>query len=144
VIILDTNVISELLRPSPEPKVESWFAAQHRTEIYLTTISEAELRYGVAIRDKGKRRKALEEAIEIILQEDFRGRILPFDSLAAKAYAVIAAERRTAGRAIDTADCQIAAIGRTRKAIIATRNEKDFAGCGITVINPWIDSTPSP
>ena len=143
-IILDTNVISELLRPSPQAKVVSWVAAQNSTEVYLTTIIEAELRYGVAILKKGKRRKVLEAAIESILQEDFQGRILGFDSLAAKAYAVIAAERRAVGRTISTPDCQIAAIGRARKAAIATRNVKDFAESGIFVINPWDDgSSPS-
>ena len=96
-IILDTNVISELLRPAPEPRVEHWLSAQDGLSIYLTSISEAELRYGLAIMEVGKRRAALVDAVDRILREDFAGRILPFDSDAAQSYATIAAARR-AGR----------------------------------------------
>jgi len=138
-IILDTNIVSELLRPVPEAKVEAWLAAQDGAQVYLTTISEAELRYGVAILDDGKRRDVLAEAVDAILREDFRGRILPFDSPAAEAYAVIASERRMAGRPISQFDCQIAAIGSARGAAVATRNAKDFLGCGIEIIDPWAD-----
>ena len=137
VIILDTNIVSELLRPAPEPRVVAWLAAQDGAQVYLTTISEAELRYGVAILTDGKRREALTEAVEGMLRDDFRERILPFDSPAAKAYAAIAAARRAAGRPISQSDCQIAAIGRARRAAIATRNTRDFEGCGIEVIDPW-------
>ena len=136
-IILDTNIVSELLRPAPEPRVVAWLAAQDGAQVYLTTISEAELRYGVAILADGKRREALTEAVEGMLQDDFRERILPFDSPAAKAYAAIVTARRAAGRPISQSDCQIAAIGRARRAAIATRNTRDFEGCGIEVIDPW-------
>jgi len=136
-IILDTNIVSELLRPAPEPKVEAWLAAQEGSQVYLTTISEAELRLGVAILDKGKRKDALAQAVDGMLREDFRDRILPFDSAAAEAYALIAAERRGAGRPISQFDCQIAAIGRAQGATVATRNARDFEGCGIEVIDPW-------
>jgi len=136
-IILDTNIISELLRPSPEPEVEVWLAAQDGAEVYLTAISEAELRYGVAILPKGKRRDALTNALDAILREDFEARILPFDSRAAKVYTTIAAERRAAGRPISQFDCQIAAIGRVLGAAVATRNAKDFERCGVEIINPW-------
>ncbi len=136
-IILDTNIVSELRLPAPEPKVEAWLAARNPAGIYLTAISEAEMRYGAAIMPEGKRRDALIETIEGVLREYFRKRILPFDSPAAEAYAAIAAERRSAGRPIGQLDCQIAAIGRARGAAVATRNAKDFEGCGIEVIDPW-------
>ena len=136
-IILDTNVVSELLRPEPEHRVEAWLAAQDGISVYLTTISEAELRYGVAILPEGRRRDALVEAIDAIVREDFESRVLPFDGDAALAYAEIAASRRAAGRPISQLDCQIAAIGRARGAAIATRNARDFELCGIEVIDPW-------
>ncbi len=136
-IILDTNVISELLRPAPEPKVEHWLSAQDGLNVYLTSISEAELRYGLAIMENGKRRAALIDAVDRILREDLAGRILPFDSDAAQSYATIAAVRRAAGRPIAQADCQIASIAHTRGATVATRNAPDFEGCEIDLINPW-------
>ena len=136
-IILDTNVISELLRPAPEPKVGHWLSAQDGLNVYLTSISEAELRYGLAIMENGKRRAALIDAVDRILREDLAGRILPFDSDAAQSYATIAAARRAAGRPISQADCQIASIAHTRGATVATRNTPDFEGCEIDLINPW-------
>jgi len=136
-IILDTNVISELLRSAPEPKVEHWLSAQDGLNVYLTSISEAELRYGLAIMGNGKRRAALVDAVDRILREDLAGRILPFDSDAAQSYATIAAARRAAGRPIAQADCQIASIAHTRGATVATRNTPDFEGCEIDLINPW-------
>lgn len=138
-IILDTNVVSELLRPAPEPKVETWLAAQDGSRVYLTTISEAELRYGVATMAEGRRRDELSAALNAILREDLEKRILPFDSAAAEAYATIAADRRAAGRPISQFDCQIAAIGRAQGAAVATRNAMDFEGCGIKVIDPWTE-----
>ena len=136
-IILDTNVISELLRPAPEPKVEHWLSAQDGLNVYLTSISEAELRYGLAIMGNGKRRAALVDAVDRILREDLAGRILPFDSDAAQSYATIAAARRAAGRPIAQADCQIASIAHSRGATVATRNTPDFEGCEIDLMNPW-------
>lgn len=136
-IILDTNVISELLRSAPEPRVEQWLSAQDGLNVYLTSISEAELRYGLAIMGNGKRRAALVDAVDRILREDLAGRILPFDSNAAQSYATIATARRAAGRPIAQADCQIAAIAHTRGATVATRNTPDFEGCEIHLINPW-------
>jgi predicted nucleic acid-binding protein len=136
-IVLDTNVISELLRPTPAKQVETWLAAQDGATVYFTTVGEAELLHGLAILPEGKRRAALAKAVEAILEEDFNSRILPFDRAAARAYATIAAERRSKGRPISQFDCQIAAIARTYEAAIATRNITDFNGCGITVIDPW-------
>ena len=136
-IILDTNVISELLRPAPEPKVEHWLSAQEGLNVYLTSISEAELRFGLAIMGNGKHRAALVDAVDRILREDLAGRILPFDSNAAQSFATIAAARRSAGRPIAQADCQIASIARACGATVATRNTPDFEGCEIDLINPW-------
>jgi predicted nucleic acid-binding protein len=136
-IIIDTNVISELLRPTPEPAVEVWLSAQDGLSIYLTAISEAELRYGVAIMTSRKLRDGLSNVIDHILRDDMAGRILPFDSAAARAYADIADTRRSAGKQISQADCQIAAIARAHNAPVATRNTPDFEDCGIDLINPW-------
>jgi predicted nucleic acid-binding protein len=136
-IVLDTNIISELLRPAPNKQVEAWLSAQDGENVYFTTVGEAELRYGLALLPAGKRRNALSKAVEEILDEDFQDRILAFDRAAARAYAVIAAARRSTGRPISQFDCQIAAITRTNEAILATRNTADFEGCGIRLIDPW-------
>ena len=137
-IVLDTNVISELLRPAPAKQVEAWLSAQDGGTVYFTAVGEAELRHGVALLPAGRRRTALSMAIEGILEEDFRNRILPFDRAAASAYAAIAAKRRAAGRPISQFDCQIAAIARAHEAAVATRNTGDYEGCGIEVIDPWL------
>lgn len=137
-IILDTNVLSELLRPSPAPQVEAWLARQDGASVFFTAVGEAELRYGLAILPLGSRRNALSTAIKAMLDEDFSERILPFDRKAAGYYPLIAAERRAAGRPISQFDCQIASIARSRGGSIATRNKNDFEGCGITVIDPWL------
>ncbi|MBA4491590.1 type II toxin-antitoxin system VapC family toxin [Paracoccus sp. S1E-3] len=136
-IILDTNVVSELLRPAPEKRVVDWLGSLDGSGVYLTTITEAELRLGVAIVPAGKRRDRLAEMIDQIIREDFAHRILPFDSPAAIAFAAIAASRRASGRPIAHADCQIAAIAQAAGAKVATRNMPDFADCGIKLINPW-------
>ena len=134
---IDTNVASDLMRPEPTPAVAAWIAERDTQEMYLTAVSEAELRYGVAIMPVGRRRNALEAAMARWLDQGFRGRILPFDSAAARAYAVIAAGRRDMGQPIGVADCQIAAICRARSAALVTRNVRDFEGAGVDVINPW-------
>lgn len=136
-ILLDTNVISELIRAEPAQIVLDWFGQHDATDLFISAVTEAELRTGVAILPYGQRRDRLQLAIDAMIDQDFQGRVLPFDSLAAKAYAEIAAQRRAAGRPIAEADCQIAAIARAKDAPIATRNVKDFDGCGVRVINPW-------
>ena len=136
-ILLDTNILSELMRAVPEVAVEQWLAGQPAASVFISAITEAELRYGLALMAPGKRRSALAVEIENMLGEDFSGRILPFDSPAAVAFAEIAAERRQAGRPISQADAQIAAIARSRGAALATRNVPDFEGCGVEIINPW-------
>ncbi|MFG6083635.1 type II toxin-antitoxin system VapC family toxin [Paracoccus litorisediminis] len=136
-ILIDTNVISELMRPEPASVVLNWFDHQAADELVLSAITEAELHAGAAILPNGQRRARLVQAIEEMIEQDFFGRVLPFDSKAARTYAEIFANRRAAGQQIAQADCQIAAIARTAGAVIATRNVKDFEGCGIEIINPW-------
>ena len=135
--IIDTNVVSELMRAKPDPAVLAWFAGHAADTLFLTAVSEAELRIGAAVLPAGQRRDRLVGAINAMIDQDFAGRILPFDSPAAHCYAEIAAARRGGGKPIMDADCQIAAIARACGAAIATRNVKNFEGCGIDVINPW-------
>jgi predicted nucleic acid-binding protein len=137
--LIDTNVISELMRATPAPSVLSWFSTQDPSTLYLSAVTEAELRTGIAILPAGQRREGLRAALDATISEDFEGRILPFDTDAAKAYAEIAAGRRSAGRPIADADCQIAAIAREAAMPVVTRNTRDFEGCGIGLINPWDD-----
>jgi hypothetical protein len=138
-IILDTNVVSELVLPVPNQNVSAWVDQQSPRDFFLTAISEAELRYGIELLPEGRRRDALLAGIEDMLHEDFAGRVLPFNRAAARAYASIAAERRASGRPIGEADCQIAAIARSLGASVATRDSVGFQGCGIEVIDPWAD-----
>lgn len=135
--LIDTNVISELMRATPAPSVLNWFSTQDPSTLFLSAVTEAELRTGIAILPAGQRREGLRAALDATIAEDFEGRILPFDSDAAKTYAEIAAARRASGRPIADADCQIAAIARSMGAMVATRNIEDFDGCGVPVINPW-------
>jgi predicted nucleic acid-binding protein len=136
-IVLDTNVLSETLRPLPSPKVLEWMRSEPVSALFTTAITEAELLYGIALLPSGRRRQSLEAVVELILSEDLAGRILPFDSAAAREFADIAARRRLAGRPISDADARIAAIARSRGAALATRNVADFAGCEVQIIDPW-------
>ena len=138
-IILDTNVLSEVMRPSPSAQVLRWMAAHPAGQLFTTTITKAEVLYGLELLPKGKRRNALQSAAAAMFEEDFAGRILPFDRDAAGMFAEIAAARRTLGRPITQFDAQIAAIARSRRAALATRNTGDFDHCGVTVVNPWSD-----
>ena len=143
-IVIDTNVVSELMRMTPEPAVMTWFSGQDSAELYLTAVSEAEPRVGAAILPAGRRRDRLTAEVDAVVREDFAGRVLPFDSAAAKAYAAIAASRRSMGRPILEADCQIAAIARASDAAVTTRNVADFEHCGIALIDPWAANRASP
>lgn len=136
-IVLDTNVLSELMRPLPSQDVVAWLSRQPQQGLFTTTITEAEIRYGLALLPTGPRRDVLKSAAEGLFAEDLAGRVLPFDRAAAVEYALIAAERRAAGHPIAQFDAQIASIARSRGAAVATRNVTDFSGCGVEVLNPW-------
>ena len=135
--ILDTNVASELMLPTPAAAVAAWIAARNAEDMFLTAISEAELLYGVAIVPAGRRRNELQAAMTRWLNVGFGERILPFDSAAARHYAEIASRRRRQGRPIHGADCQIAAISRSRGAVLVTRNTRYFEATGVGVVDPW-------
>jgi len=137
VIILDTNVISELMRPEPAEPVVNWAASEPATSQYTTSITQAEILHGILLLPKGKRRENLLSAAQAMFAEDFGGRILGFGIDAALRYAEIASERSRAGRPISQFDAQIAAIARACGARVATRNVADFKGCGVELINPW-------
>ena len=137
-IVLDTNVLSELLRPAPQACVVAWLDEQPRASLFTSAVTQGEILYGIRLMPEGQRRKKLWEAAVAIFVEDFSGRVLSFDGDAANNYAVIGASRRAAGRPISQFDAVIAAITRSRGAILATRNAKDFDGCDIEVVNPWV------
>jgi hypothetical protein len=137
VIVLDTNVISELMKPAPAGSVLRWMAEHPATGLYTTSVTQAEILHGIMLLPAGKRRNALEAAAEAMFNEDFGGRILPFGPDAARPYAQIAAQRRRAGRPISQFDAQIAAVARSAGAAIATRNVTDYEGCGVKVLDPW-------
>ncbi|MGH8236646.1 MAG: type II toxin-antitoxin system VapC family toxin [Steroidobacteraceae bacterium] len=136
-IVLDTNVVSELMKPAPADRVMKWVGSQTASSLYTTSVTQAEILHGILLLPAGKRRKAFEEAAEAMFDEDFAGRILPFGSDAAPFYAEIAAERRRCGRPISQFDAQIAAISRATGAGLATRNVSDFDHCKIEVMDPW-------
>ncbi len=138
-IILDTNVISELIRRAPSPAVLKKVRSFPSDDLYTTVITEAEIRLGLAILPGGRKRTALQMQVDLIFKSDFAGRILPFDSEAAQAYAKLVAARRTMGHPISLFDAQIAAIVQTCGAVLITRNARDFQGCQFEVINPWLE-----
>ena len=136
-IILDTNVLSELMRPKPSARVAGWIAKQPATELCTTSITQAEILYGIELLTKGQRRTELVMAAEAMFAEDFADRIFGFESDAARVFAKIAAARRSTVKPISHADAQIAAIAQIRGAKLATRNVADFHDCGIEVVDPW-------
>jgi toxin FitB len=137
VIVLDTNVISELMRPEPHPSVLDWVAAQPRVLLHTTHINQAEILYGIAALPEGRRRAALAAAATAMFAEDFARRILPFEAGAAARYPEIVLARRQAGNPIEKFDALIAATALAAGAIIATRDIGGFTGCGLTLVNPW-------
>ena len=136
-IVVDTNVLSELLRASPDPRVMAWVAAQPVDTLFVSAVTQAEMMLGASLLPAGKRRATLEDALRGIFAQDFAGRILPFDADAVPAYVDVMARRRSAGRPISQFDAQIAAIALRRGDSLATRNVDDFRDCGVALINPW-------
>jgi predicted nucleic acid-binding protein len=136
-IILDTNVLSELMQKAPDPSVVEWLDRQPAESVWITSITLFEARLGLALLPKGRRRQALELAFEQLLAEDLEERVLDFDRSAAEATAGLAAERQQNGRTVDMRDTQIAGIVVARRAALATRNVKHFADLTAEVVNPW-------
>jgi predicted nucleic acid-binding protein len=138
-IVLDTNVISEIVKPSPTKAVLTWLAAQSRSTVFITAITQAEILFGVERLPEGKRRTRLYNDIEDLLAREFAGRILAFDDESAPVFARISGNRASMGRPISQFDAMIAAIARCHGAKVATRNIKDLENCGVPLINPWAD-----
>jgi hypothetical protein len=137
VIILDTNVLSALMRDPPEARVVAWLDGQAETSIWIASITVFEIRFGLALLPDGRRRRLLEQAFEGLLAEDLDGRILSFDAVAAGETATLAASRQRAGIVVDIRDTQIAGIALARRATIATRNLRHFSALAVPVVNPW-------
>ena len=136
-IVLDTNVISEVFKPTPAAGVLHWLQQQDDAEMFTTAVTRGELMYGLNVMADGKRREMLVSGLEGIFAQRFAGRVLPYDEPAADAYAEILAQRRRIGRPTGAADAMIAGIVHSHGAALATRNLRDFEGCGLTLINPW-------
>jgi len=137
VILLDTNVISELIRAAPVQNVQQFVLAQPPESVFTSAVCEAEIRYGLARLPHGHRRQALTDRVIAFLSEGFAGQILPFDSVCASWFAEVRAARDAVGKPISLPDAMIAATARAHGATVATRNLADFAACGIEVVNPW-------
>lgn len=137
--LIDTNVLSELMRENPAPQVLAWFASQNANLMQTSAITHAEILAGIALLPAGKRREAMAQAAGQIFEEDFAGKCIDFGGQAVGHYALVRAQRQLAGRPIDTADAQIAAIALVTHLTLVTRNTKDFEGIdGLQVVNPWL------
>jgi hypothetical protein len=140
-MLLDTNVLSEFMRPQPSEAVVSWMDRLSPEQVWTCAISRAEIALGLALMPAGKRQAALALAAQAMFEEDFAGRCLPFDERAALHYSAIVVQRTRAGRPISTEDAQIAAIALAHDLTLATRNISDFEGIdGLAVVNPWLMS----
>lgn len=140
-VLLDTNVLSEMMRPEPDTRFADWIVRQSSDDLFTAAMCQAEILAGLAVMPAGRRRAALEEAAHAMFADDFGGRILPFDADAAIVYAELFASRQKAGRPSGTIDLMLAAIARTQGAVVATRNIADFEGLGLDILDPWT-STP--
>lgn len=136
-IILDTNVVSELMRPAPEPRVLRWFSGQAAEDLHITTVTMAEVLYGIELISTSRRRDVLRAGAEKMFEAVFADRILMYEDRAARAFSQIASARRRQGKPISESDAQIAAIARVLGATLATRNPYVFEGCGVRLVNPW-------
>jgi len=141
VILLDTNVLSELMRPMPDPNVVRWLDAWPESDVWISAVTVAEIRLGIAILSAGKRKELLLDLAEQMFQEDFPNRCLPFDCEAAGEYALIVSERSRQGHPISVEDAQVAAIAGTAGIALATRNTKDFSDIAeLRLVDPWADA----
>jgi toxin FitB len=136
-IILDTNVLSALMRTAPDAAVVSWLDRQPADSVWVTSITVFETRFGLALLPRGRRRTGLERAFDRVLDEDLGNRVLDFDSAGAAAAAQLAADRQRSGRVADFRDTLIAGIAQARRATIATRNIRHFEGLDVPVVDPW-------
>jgi len=136
-IVLDTNVLSELMRSNPDPAVATWIDAQPRASLYTASVCQAEILYGIEAMPGGKRRDALAALATTLFEEDLADQILPLTAAAAVRYARIVVSRRDAGKPIGAFDALIAATALVAGASVATRDTDGFEGCGLTLINPW-------
>jgi predicted nucleic acid-binding protein len=138
--LLDTNVLSAMMKEAPEPRLAAWVAGQRASSLFTATVCQAEIFAGLAVMPHGRRRRGLEVAALAMFEKDFAGRVWPFDAAAALEYGAIFVLRREAGRPIATMDLMIAAIARARGAAVVTRDAGGFAGCGVGVVDPWGES----
>jgi predicted nucleic acid-binding protein len=136
-IIVDTNVVTETMKPAPAQAAVSWLNGEETSTLFLTTITIGEIRYGLRIMPQGKRRLQLEQGFERIVAEAFAGRILSFDEEAARHYGEVMGKRKEIGRPLSVQEGQIASIARANGCAIATRNIRDFVECGVEILNPF-------
>ncbi len=136
-ILLDTNVLSEVLRSSPDAAALAWFSSQRDEDLFVSAITQAEMQLGARLLPHGKRRDRLQAALRNLFEVDFVNRVLPFDDSAVSHFVETVASRRLSGRPISQFDAQIAAIALNRSLALATRNTRDFEGCGLGLIDPW-------
>jgi toxin FitB len=137
VIVLDTDVLSALMRARPDAEVIAWLDQQPAQSTWITSITVFEARFGIALLSPSRRRREIEMAFTKVLREDLEGRVLDFDQESAEQAAVLAAERQRAGRPVDLRDTQIAGVVLARRATLATRNTRHFQDLSVPVINPW-------
>jgi predicted nucleic acid-binding protein len=136
-ILVDTNIISEMMKPIPSANVISWIDQQNVSQLYISTVTIAEISYGINVLSKGNRRNFLEESFNKVLREAFEHRILSFDEVAAHFYGKIMSQRKEIGKPLSIPAGQIAAIARANSLAVATRNIRDFSDCGLSLINPF-------
>ncbi|SRR5579883_497940 len=136
-ILLDTNIISEMMKQSPSTKVIAWIDSQEVTQLFISTISLAEISYGIMALPKGNRQRWLQDAFDHVIKDAFKHRVLVFDEAAAHQYGHLMGNRKQLGRPLSILDGQIAAIAITQEAALATRNIRDFVNCDLELINPF-------
>lgn len=136
-ILLDTNIISELMKAAIDPKVKNWIDHQDVLQLYISTVTIAEIAYGINVLPAGKKRIAMEKAFNNVVREAFEYRIFTFDEVSAHLYGIIMGQRRSLGKPMSMPDGQIAAIARAHNCTLATRNTDDFSNCEVEIINPF-------